>query len=195
MASPFDHDYYQRFYFNRKTRVIDQTHVDKLGDFVCSYVSYLDLPVRRVLDVGCGIGLWKNVIERRFPSARYVGVEYSEYLCERYGWQKGSVVDFQARVPFDLVICQGVLPYLDDAQAKRAMRNLGVLCRGMLYVEAVTKEDFDEGVINEALTDPAMKRRPLSFYKRGLRASFEALGGGVFLQRAAQRPLYALERG
>jgi SAM-dependent methyltransferase len=194
MANGFDHDYYQRFYYNRKTRVIDQTQVDRLGDFVCSYASYLDVPVRRVLDVGCGIGLWKNVIARRFPSAKYIGVEYSEYLCERYGWQQGSVVDYRARIPFDLVICQGVLPYLDDAQAKLAMRNLGVLCRGLLYVEAVTKEDFEQGVIDESLTDGAMKRRPLRFYKRALATNFQALGGGVFVQRSAERPLYALER-
>lgn len=195
MADAFDHDYYQRFYFNRKTRVLDQAHVDKLGNFVCSYASYLGITVRRVLDVGCGLGLWKSVIERHFPSARYVGVEYSEYLCQRFGWQRGSVVDYRARIPFDLVICQGVLPYLADAQAREAMRNLGLLCRGVLYVEAVTKEDFEQGVIDEALTDAAMKRRPARFYKKGLSSSFEAIGGGVFVQRAAEPPLYALERG
>ena len=53
----FDEAYYQRFYFDKKTSVIDPEHAKRLGTFVCSYLSYLRVPVQRVLDVGCGIGL------------------------------------------------------------------------------------------------------------------------------------------
>jgi predicted TPR repeat methyltransferase len=77
--------------------------------------EYVRVPVRRVLDVGCGIGLWREAVQRHFPGASYHGVEFSEYLVERFGWERGSVVDYAAHdpaEPFDLVICQGVLPYL-----------------------------------------------------------------------------------
>ena len=50
----FDEAYYQRYYFNKKTSVVDPEHVNRLGAFVCSYLQYLRVPVRRVLDVGCG---------------------------------------------------------------------------------------------------------------------------------------------
>ena len=108
--SLFDEAYFQRYYFNKKTSVVDPEHVARLGAFVCSYLQFIRVPVRRVLDVGCGIGLWRDVVKRHYPHAEFHGVEYSEYLCGRFGWERGSVVDYTAKAPFDLVICQGVLP-------------------------------------------------------------------------------------
>ena len=55
-ATTFDEAYYQRFYFDKKTSVADPAHIERLGTFVCSYLQYLRVPVRRVLDVGCGVG-------------------------------------------------------------------------------------------------------------------------------------------
>ena len=104
-AATFDEAYYQRFYFDKKTSVVDPAHMDRLGTFVGAYLHYLRVPVRRVLDVGCGIGLWQGLIARHFPQASYQGVELSDYLCDRYGWQRGSVVDYAADAPFDLVTC------------------------------------------------------------------------------------------
>ncbi|MDQ1260658.1 MAG: hypothetical protein QG643_2484, partial [Pseudomonadota bacterium] len=137
-AIVFDEAYYQRYYFDPKTSVADPQHIGRLGAFVCSYLQYLRVPVRRVLDVGCGIGLWRDVVARHFPQASFHGVEYSAYLCERFGWERGSVLDYRSSEPFDLVICQGVLPYLNATDLKKALHNLAVLCRGALYVEAVT---------------------------------------------------------
>jgi 2-polyprenyl-3-methyl-5-hydroxy-6-metoxy-1,4-benzoquinol methylase len=67
----FDESYYERYYFDKKTRVADRQHVERLGDFVGSYLKYLRVPVRRVLDVGCGIGLWRDIVARHFPKASY----------------------------------------------------------------------------------------------------------------------------
>lgn len=190
----FDESYYRRFYLDPKTRVTDRRAIDKLGNFVCGYLHYLGLPVRRVLDLGCGIGLWREVVARQFPRARYRGVEYSGYLCERYGWTHGSAVDYQSKVPFDLVICQGVLPYLEAGPCKQAIANLATLCRGALYLEAVTRDDYDAGVIDRRRTDSAMLLRTASWYRRALAPHFEPLGGGVWLARSAEVPVYALER-
>jgi hypothetical protein len=35
----FDEAYYQRYYFDKKTSVVDTEHVNRLGAFVCSYLS------------------------------------------------------------------------------------------------------------------------------------------------------------
>lgn len=190
----FDSHYYKRFYRDPKTRVTDKRAADRLGDFVCSYLRYLELPVARALDLGCGLGHFRDAVKRHYPRARYHGVEYSSYLCERYGWEQGSVVDYQAKQPFDLVICQGVLPYLDKADAKRAIQNLATLCQGALYLEAVTRDDLDAGVIDTKRTDSSMQLRPSSFYRRALAPYFEPLGGGVWLARRASVVLYRLER-
>ena len=195
-ATIFDEAYYQRFYFDKKTSVVDPEHAARLSAFVCSYLQYLRVPVHRVLDVGCGIGLWRDGLARHFPNARYHGVEFSDYLCERYGWERGSVVNYQAHdpaEPFDLVICQGVLPYLSPPDLQQALHNLGRLCRGALYVEAVAREDYEADVIDDTLTDPRLFRHRAALYRRGLQESFMELGGGLWLSRKAEVPLFALE--
>jgi predicted TPR repeat methyltransferase len=189
----FDEAYYQRYYFDKKTRVVDPGHFERLGTFVCSYLKYLRVPVRRVLDVGCGIGLWRDVVARHYPEAQYHGVEYSEYLCARYGWERGSVVDYRSTEPFDLVICQGVLPYLSATDLKRALHNLATLSRGALYLEAATREDYERDIIDDTLTDPRLFRHRAQLYRRGLQEGFTELGGGVWLSQQAKTPLFELE--
>lgn len=189
----FDESYYRRFYLDPTTRVETPRETAARIDFVASYVRYLDLPVRRILDVGCGLGLWRAPLERHFPRARYLGVEVSEYLCARQGWRCGSVVDFRSRYPFDLVICADVLQYLDDAQASAAIDNLGSLCRGVLYFAALTRADWTQNCDRER-SDGAAHLRSGAWYRRRLRRHFIAVGGGVFLGRGAPAVLFELER-
>jgi SAM-dependent methyltransferase len=190
----FDRAYYARFYENPRTRVTDAEQVDRLAGFVCGYLGYLGIAVRRILDLGCGVGLWREPLARRLPGARYQGVEYSAYLCEHYGFTRGSAVDFQAKLPFDLVVCQGVLPYLGARDAKRAIDNIATLCRGALYLEAVTRDDFAAGIVDQVRTDAGMQLRSRAFYLRALAPHFVNVGGGLFVSRSADVPLYALER-
>ena len=192
-AQWFDEAYYQRYYFDKKTSVVDPQHLARLGTFVCSYLQYLRVPVRRVLDVGCGVGLWREQLQRHFPDVHYHGVEYSDYLCQRYGWTHGSVVDFRSQEPYDLVICQGVLPYLNKADLQAALSNLGSLCRGALYLEAVTREDYEHGTLDEDLTDPRLLRHRAQLYRRGLADHFRSLGGGLWLSHKAEVPMFELE--
>ncbi|MET1113491.1 MAG: class I SAM-dependent methyltransferase [Comamonas sp.] len=189
----FDEAYYERYYFDKKTSVVDPQHMERLGSFVCSYLKYLRVPVRRVLDVGCGIGLWRDIIARHFPQATFHGVEYSEYLCGRFGWERGSVVDYRAGEPFDFVICQGVLPYLSAVDLKRALHNFARLSQGALYIEAVSHEDWERDILDETLTDPRLFRHRAELYRRGLSQGFIELGGGIWLQRDAEVPLFELE--
>lgn len=189
----FDEAYYQRFYFDPKTRVVDPAHVGRLADFVSAYLKYLRVPVRRVLDVGCGIGLWREQLARHFPAADYHGVEFSTYLCERYGWEHGSVIDYSAGQPFDLVICQGVLPYLGRTELQQTLDNLGALSQGALYLEAAAREDYERDIIDDERTDPSLYRHRASLYRRGLSRHFRDMGGGLWLSRRVDVPLFELE--
>ena len=190
----FDRRYYERFYLDPKTRVTDPTAIARLGDFVCTYLQYLPIEVSRALDLGCGIGHWRDVLRRHFPAASYQGVEVSDYLCEQFGWQRGSVVDYRSKARFDLVICQGVLPYLGAREAKRAIENLAALCRGALYLEAITSDDYESGVIDKRRTDASMQLRRAAWYRRALAPHFVAAGGGVWVAKRAKVALYALEQ-
>lgn len=189
----FDAQYYERFYENPKTRVSGQSEAARLGHFLAGYLGYLELPVREVLDLGCGTGLLQPIVKRMFPGARYTGVERSEYLCKRYGWKHSSAVDFRSRKRFDLVICRGVLQYLTRPEAQAALANLGTLCRGALYLEALTREDWHDAC-DQSRTDGNVYLRPASFYRKHLRAEFTNCGGGVFAHARSSAVLYALEK-
>ncbi len=189
----FDKAYYDRFYRHKGTRVTTQSAMTKLGRFMCSYLKHMDQPVRNVLDAGCGIGLWQPVIKRHFPRATYTGIEFSRYLCREHGWEHGSVVDYTAAEPYDLVICFGVLQYLSAADCKRAIANLGRLCRGALFLEVLTAEDWEQNC-DRSVTDGDVNLRPADWYRRELSKHFTNAGGGVFLSRRSAVVLYELEK-
>jgi chemotaxis methyl-accepting protein methylase len=132
------------------------------------------------------------VIDEHYPSASYTGIEVSEYLCRELGWTQASIATYRPRGRFDLVICQGVLQYLDDAEARAALDNLGRICRGALYLEALTAEDWRDNCDRSA-TDGRVHLRSASFYRRHLRGAFRNCGGGLFLHRDSGAVLYALE--
>ena len=195
MARPerFDAAYYDRFYRDPKTRVSDAAEIRVLGRLVAAYCRHVDQPVRRVLDIGCGLGHWRAVVQREFRRAEYVGVEHSPYLCRELGWQRGSVVDWRADAPFDLVVCQGVLQYLRAADARRAIRNLGRLCAGVLFLEVLTEEDWAENC-DRAVTDGDVFLRPADWYRELLARDFVNGGSGLFVHRRAGVALYELEK-
>lgn len=188
----FDKAYYDRFYRDPDTRVASRASTGRLAAFVAHYLKHMALPVRRILDLGCGLGLWKAPMRKHFPGASYQGVEISDYLCSKHGWRKGSVVDYESSRPYDLVICQGVLQYLTSADARRAIRNLASLSRGAIYLEALTKADWRENCDQNA-TDGGVHLRSGSWYRRELSGYFRNCGGGLFLSHDACATLFELE--
>lgn len=189
----FDAGYYQRHYLSPKTRAISRAAFAKLGNFVCCYLRYLDQPVRRVLDIGCGLGFWRDVLNQQFPKASYTGVELSEYLCQRFGWDQGSVIDYRSRYPFDLVICNDVLQYLTPSDASAAIENLARLCRGALFFGVLTKEDWSENC-DQDRTDGSGYLRTGAWYRRRLLDHFDNAGGGLFVSHRSPVVLYDLEK-
>lgn len=193
----FDADYYRRFYGDPRTRVGDRAAVQRLATFVGGYLGHLDVPVRSILDVGCGVGHWRSAAAAVWPRARYHGVEHSRHLCEKHGWTQGSIVDFDPRTlrtdgRFDLIVCQGVLQYLGDREAAAAIDNLGRWCSGALYLEALTELDWAENC-DRRRTDGNVHLRTGAWYRRRLRRHFRDCGGGVFCSRDAGVTLFELE--
>ncbi|MEE8041202.1 MAG: hypothetical protein V3T15_00245, partial [Pseudomonadales bacterium] len=66
----FDRAYYQRYYRNPVTRAVTPQEFARLAEFVAAYLRYLDIDVRRILDIGCGTGSLLRALGRRFPRAR-----------------------------------------------------------------------------------------------------------------------------
>jgi SAM-dependent methyltransferase len=191
-AFNFDKAYYSRYYENPSTRVASDADSRKLARLLSAYLGYLQQPVRNVLDLGAGLGQMRPALRAEFPNATYVGVERSEYACERYDLRQGSVVDFKARGRFDLVICKGVLQYLNRSEAERALENLAELCRGCLYLEALTREDWEDAA-DQRVTDGEVYLRPAKFYKTRLSSQFRNGGAGIFVHARSPAVLYSLE--
>lgn len=160
---------------------------------IASALSQSQIPVRRILDAGCGIGLLRAPFKEFLPRASYAGLEASAYLCSRYGWTCGSIVDFSARKPYDLVICYDVLQYLPDAEAARAIVNLGRLSRAALYVSALTTEDWRENC-DRSRTDRAVHLRAGAWYRRRLKKWFRYVGFGIWVRKNVTTILWELER-
>jgi SAM-dependent methyltransferase len=188
----FDEGYYRRYYADPRTRVADAASLAALADFLFAYLRYLGVPVKRVLDIGCGTGLWRAEVRRHHPAARYTGVERSEYACREYGWQQGCVTSYRSRTPFDLVLCHDVLQYLNDAEAETALSNLADLTRPALHLQVLTAGDWENNC-DQAVTDGKVYLRGASWYRERLRRDFLACGGGLFLARKTSPVLYELE--
>jgi SAM-dependent methyltransferase len=191
MTASFDAAYYQRFYFDTRTAVTSKAEMRARGGLIAAYANHVGLPVRHILDAGCGIGLLRPALTRAFPRARYTGLEYSEYLCARYGWTRGSLADWSAD-PFDLVVCYDVLQYLDDRAATRAIANLGRLTRGVLYLSALTRRDWRENC-DRTRTDPDVHLRDAQWYGTRLRRSFRPSGAGFWVRRGAPLTTWEME--
>ncbi len=178
---------------NPATRVVTRGEMRSRAALIASILRHIQIPVRRILDAGCGLGLLRMPFAELYPRARYTGLEASPYLCKRHGWMQGSVVDFAPRKPFDLVICYDVLQYLTDAEAARAIANFAKLTRSSLYVSALTKEDWRDNC-DRSRTDRAVHLRSGAWYRRRLKKSFRYLGFGVWLRKDAAAALWDMEQ-
>jgi SAM-dependent methyltransferase len=159
---------------------------------IAGCVDYLGLPVAKILDAGCGVGLLRAPLLRSLKRASYTGLEFSDYLCQRYGWLQGSIETFRTRERFDLVICYDVLQYLSAAAARRAIANLARLCRGALYFGALTREDWHDNC-DQSRTHRIPGLRPGSWYRRELSSAFRPIGCGMWVKRDLPLTLWNLD--
>ncbi|HVN44272.1 MAG TPA: class I SAM-dependent methyltransferase [Steroidobacteraceae bacterium] len=189
----FDRDYYRRYYFDPRTAVASRSEMRARARLIAAFTTHAGLPVRRILDAGCGTGLLRNELRRLLPRAHYLALESSEYLCERYGWARGRIEDYRARTPFDLLICYDVLQYLPAVAARRALVNFARLCRGALYFSALTRHDYEQNC-DQARTDAHVHLRSARWYRSFLRRHFQEVGLGFWLRRGAPLTLWELEQ-
>ena len=190
--SAFGAQFFKRFYFDPATRVTSAAEMRDRAALILAALRHARIPVRRILDAGCGVGLLHRAFAKVAPRISYTGLERSEYLCKRYGWKRGSLADFVARAPFDLVVCYDVLQYLNDEDAVRALANLSRLSRAALYFSALTREDWRANC-DRRRTDCSVHLRTGAWYTERLRRHFRYLGFGLWIRRNVTALLWELE--
>jgi SAM-dependent methyltransferase len=189
----FDRSYYQRYYRDPRTAVTSRSEVRDRAGLIAAATRYVGLPVSRILDAGCGLGLLRAPLARLLPRAEYVGFELSEYLCQRYGWRQGRLERLPVREKYELVICHDVMQYLDAAAARTAIERLTRACRGMLYFGALTRGDWLENC-DQSRTDRSVRLRSATWYRRELRRGFRPLGCGLWLREGAPVTTWDLDQ-
>jgi predicted TPR repeat methyltransferase len=178
----FDRAFFNKYYYSRATRVTTRAEMKTRADLIAAVLKHAQIPVRSILDAGCGIGLMRPAFKSALPRARYTGLEASDYLCRRYGWIKDSIAAYRPPKPFDLLVCYDVMQYLEDREAVRALANFTRLTRAALYFSALTVADWRNNC-DRSLTDSNVHLRSGDWYRRRLRKNFRHLGYGVWVRK------------
>ena len=154
---------------------IDVAH---LATAVHSLLAWWQAPVHSMLEVGAGRGYWSSWYRKHHSHVRVLSTDISEHACKRFGHERRDIANWAPRGRFDLVTCVGVLQYLDDKEAARAISNLAKATRNALYLEAPTSFDMRH-VVDSQSTDLDVHVRTGSWYRRHLRRYFHEAGAGL----------------
>jgi SAM-dependent methyltransferase len=153
MIKSYDRSYFDHFYRHPRERVSTRDGLERKVRMAVSITEYqLGRRIRSVLDVGCGEAPWFPVLRRMRRDVRYIGVDSSDYVIERFGKarniRRGSLGELGSlRLPrdIDLIVCADVLQYVDTRDIERGLRTIRALLGGVAYIEAFTTEDGMEG--------------------------------------------------
>lgn len=153
MAKVYDRGYFDKWYRNPRHAVSSRNELGrKVAMTVAVAEYYLGRPLRSVLDVGCGEGVWRKPLLALRPQAGYLGLDSSEYAIARYGRSRnlrlatfGQLGELRFDTTFDLIVCSDVLHYLRTAEMKRGLRGIVEMLDGVAFLELFTSVDAPDG--------------------------------------------------
>ena len=178
----FDAAFFKRFYST--SPVHSRTKVNTLATAVHAMCQWWEVPVRSVLDVGAGLGYWRDWYATTHPKVKRLSVDISEHACEKYGHECHDIATWFPTRQFDLVVCHSVLQYLSDKQAVAAIGNLAKATRGVLYLEVPTSADL-RNAVDKKTTDLNIYARTGDWYRKRLNRHFVQAGAGLWVARAS----------
>jgi len=192
----YDKAYFDQFYRDPTDRVSTKDGLERKVRLALSIAEFLlARPVRTVLDIGCGEAPWQPVLKRLRRNVRYIGVDSSEYVLERYGATRnikrgtfGGLAELRLPNRIDLIVCADVLQYVETREIERGLRAIRRHLGGVAYLETFAIEDGMEGDL------VGWHERPASEYRRLLkRAGLTQCGPYCYVDAAELYGLNALE--
>ncbi len=194
----YDKAYFDKWYRHPRHRVKSPEDIARQLRLIVSATEYLlERPVKRVLDVGCGEGNWSPPLRRLRPTAKYWGVDASEYAVARWGKRRNiqlgtfgtlNALSLPRRV--DLVMCCGVLMYVAPDELRRGLESIRQLASGVCYFEVFTSEDNATGDFSRR------EMRSSAWWRRLFRSTgFVPCGMHVYLPDDLSDCTAVLERG
>lgn len=185
----FNDDYYARFY--GKDGAHDTTRIAHLATAVHNMCSWWGLDIGSVLDVGAGMGMWRDWYLNTHPQVQVRTIDISDHACATWGHEKRNIAEWKPRGKYDLVVCHSVLQYLDNKSFTQAVQNLAFATRHVMYLELPTKWDY-ENVVDSRGTDMQVYKRSATWYRSQLAPYFNQVGAGLWV-RVGGLPMYELE--
>ena len=197
-ARQYDQRYFDKWYRNPRYRVKSHDELARQATFVLGAAEYvLGRPVRTVLDIGCGEGNWLATLKRRRPGIQYTGVDSSEYAVRRFGARRNirlGTIDaldkLRLRKDYDLILCVGMLNYLQPAQFDQGLEHIYERASGFVYLEIFTSAD--SGVFGD--TKGTRLRSPAWYKSRLRKARFVSCGMHCYVPDWLREHMSALER-
>ncbi|RON57087.1 methyltransferase domain-containing protein [Pseudomonas frederiksbergensis] len=142
---------------------------------------------KRIYDLGCGTGIATQLLAKRWPRARLMGVDSSEHMLAEARalpikalWKHCDLLDWQPEQPADLLFAAAVLHFIDDHEQllPRLLRQLNP--GGCL---AAHMPDWRDAMWYQLMLDTLDDAGP----------DGAPLGTPDLRQRMAARPLLSLE--
>ena len=151
MEKRYDRNYFDTWY--RQRGIGDPKRLArKVALAVATAEYHLERPIRTVLDIGCGEGVWRAPLLKLRPQLQYLGFDSSEYAITRFGRARnlhlagfGDFALLRPCAPVDLLVCSDVLHYLPTRELDRGLPGLAELCGGVAFLETFSREDGAEG--------------------------------------------------
>jgi trans-aconitate methyltransferase len=185
----FDSSYYARFY--GKDGAHDEDKISYLASAVHNMCAWWGVNIRTVLDVGAGMGMWRDWYLDNHPDVAVQSIDISEHACATWNHELRNIVDWKPPRKADLVVCHSVLQYLDNSSFVSAVENLAAGTRWVMYLELPTKWDY-ENVIDARGTDLQVYKRSATWYRQHLNQHFTQIGAGLWTPHDGV-PMYQLE--
>ena len=200
MTAPrqYNQRYFDKWYRNPRYRVKSPQELARQVALVVTAAEYLlGRTLRTVLDVGCGEANWLAPLRGLRPRIQYTGVDSSEYAVSRFGASRNirlgtidSLDRMRLRKEYDLILCVGMLNYLDPAQLRTGLAHLFELANGVVYLELFTS--MDRGVFGD--TRGTRLRSPAWYRARIREARFLSCGMHCYIPDWLREQTSALER-
>lgn len=145
----YDRSYFDRFYRDPADRVSTAAGLERKVRMAVGLTEFLlARRIRTVLDVGCGEAPWFPVLKRLRRDVRYIGIDSSKYVLERFGESRhirrgdlGSLGAMRLPKRIDLIVCSDVVQYVETRDVERGFHAIAKLLRGVAYIETFATED------------------------------------------------------
>ncbi|GLQ97316.1 class I SAM-dependent DNA methyltransferase [Dyella mobilis] len=197
MHKTYDQAYFDKWYRDPRHAVSSSAALKrKVAMVVAQAEYYLGRPIRNVLDIGCGEGVWRAPLRALRPDVHYRGLDSSEYAVRRFGRTRNiglarfsQLAELRFDTRFDVIVCTDVLHYLKPAEIHAGLIGIGEMLEGVAFLEVFTNRDDPEGDHHDLYL-----RSPAWYLKAFGEVGLLSCGSHCYLGPRLERQFAALER-